>query len=759
MKNVFLHFIVFLLMCYPLTNAQQNEVQRKMMRGQNKFQYHQNLLYNGKKSENNQINHYPSSSSYLTEFAQLPYQAPDVSYYEVAPVALQNGNIMMLWASWDAINSSDDTLFCATSINGGTTWGSKKIISHYKFDSIYFLTALQTNSGRILVCWTDYSLSPFTKIIYSDDNGDSWNDTDPLIFLHPSFYPSISESDDNTLYLGYSWDFGGYNSLVYRTSKDDGLTWSLEKIISDEKVYQNMGSVVPDSGNKLLTIYSRQLNNNWVIVKRSSSDSGTTWSEEKVLFDNTFNNDNSRIVRKDKDTLVVMYLYWNYGNTISDFYYSVSGTDGKTWSEPAPITQYAGYDGYVANPCLYNDNLFVAFSSTRWQPVYDITHVWYGILGTTKDDNPPPSINASVAYKSFFSSDRLETILANVLDESGIENVQVNISVNGGTEYSSQMFDDGHHNDWGKGDGFYGASVGPFSLGDHIEYNFTVRDVDYNIVNVQGFNADVAQYGAPVNPNGGFEETRVGSSGSDIAGWSLYVNNPAQANFMIVDDTVHEGYRSLQISVTNLGINDWDVQAVNEPFVVEPNTNYKYIIWAKADINNIVANFTIGDPSYYLWQQLFAVNLTTEWQEYSFDFSTPSGVNMGRVANHFGSTANSGLLPVNFYIDDLQIVKPDLTVGVKNARIEVPLKFLLKQNYPNPFNPSTVISYQLPIASHISLKVYDLLGREVATLVNEEKPAGIYEAEFNADGLSSGIYFYRIESDNFVQAKKMILMH
>jgi hypothetical protein len=67
----------------------------------------------------------------------------------------------------------------------------------------------------------------------------------------------------------------------------------------------------------------------------------------------------------------------------------------------------------------------------------------------------------------------------------------------------------------------------------------------------------------------------------------------------------------------------------------------------------------------------------------------------------------------------------------------VPKNFSLSQNYPNPFNSSTVISFQLPVISNVTLKVYDILGREVATLVNEEKPAGSYEIQFTANGLTS----------------------
>jgi M6 family metalloprotease-like protein len=87
-----------------------------------------------------------------------------------------------------------------------------------------------------------------------------------------------------------------------------------------------------------------------------------------------------------------------------------------------------------------------------------------------------------------------------------------------------------------------------------------------------------------------------------------------------------------------------------------------------------------------------------------------------------------------------------------------PLDFNLYQNYPNPFNPSTKISWQSPISSWQVLKVYDVLGNEVATLVNEFKPAGYYQVEFNATGLPSGVYLYKLQAGNFVETKKLMLL-
>jgi hypothetical protein len=102
----------------------------------------------------------------------------------------------------------------------------------------------------------------------------------------------------------------------------------------------------------------------------------------------------------------------------------------------------------------------------------------------------------------------------------------------------------------------------------------------------------------------------------------------------------------------------------------------------------------------------------------------------------------------------------NLLTGIENNEDSYLLNrgFYLSQNYPNPFNTNTGIVYQLPTAcSKVTLKVYDLMGNEVATLVNENKPAGNYKVKFNASLLSPGIYFYKLQTGNFSLTKKMIL--
>ena len=83
---------------------------------------------------------------------------------------------------------------------------------------------------------------------------------------------------------------------------------------------------------------------------------------------------------------------------------------------------------------------------------------------------------------------------------------------------------------------------------------------------------------------------------------------------------------------------------------------------------------------------------------------------------------------------------------------------MLEQNFPNPFNPSTTIHYQIPNAGHVMLKVYDMLGREVATLVNQEQEQGRYSAAFDASRLASGVYITRLTAGDYTKTLKMVLM-
>jgi len=108
------------------------------------------------------------------------------------------------------------------------------------------------------------------------------------------------------------------------------------------------------------------------------------------------------------------------------------------------------------------------------------------------------------------------------------------------------------------------------------------------------------------------------------------------------------------------------------------------------------------------------------------------------------------------YVDNLYFYNS--TTDIKEIIGAMPSDYALEQNYPNPFNPSTLINYSIPQNSFVTLKVYDVIGNEVAVLVNQTQSAGKYEVRFDASNLSNGVYMYSIKTDNFTSTKKMILM-
>ncbi len=93
---------------------------------------------------------------------------------------------------------------------------------------------------------------------------------------------------------------------------------------------------------------------------------------------------------------------------------------------------------------------------------------------------------------------------------------------------------------------------------------------------------------------------------------------------------------------------------------------------------------------------------------------------------------------------------------IKNTKL--PKEYSLDQNYPNPFNPSTKINFQIPVGGMVILKIYDVIGNQVATLIHEVKPAGNYSINFDANALSNGVYLYQLTAGDFIQTKKMVVL-
>ncbi len=166
------------------------------------------------------------------------------------------------------------------------------------------------------------------------------------------------------------------------------------------------------------------------------------------------------------------------------------------------------------------------------------------------------------------------------------------------------------------------------------------------------------------------------------------------------------------------------------------------------------------------WVQSGTQILSKDWGKYLIDLSGSGwlkqynifaiGVVMGPSAQRM--TSKMGLYMISF-LDSLKNLTWNYNLITDVPReTSLPLEFKLEQNYPNPFNPATTIQFSIPKTESVTLKVYDLLGREVATLVNEEKSPGDYEIRFDGSNLASGMYIYQLQAGNMVISKKMMLI-
>lgn len=205
---------------------------------------------------------------------------------------------------------------------------------------------------------------------------------------------------------------------------------------------------------------------------------------------------------------------------------------------------------------------------------------------------------------------------------------------------------------------------------------------------------------------------------------------------------------------------------------IDVKNNYAYITCENGmkiiDVSNPQAPFEVGH-----WQGGIGAGVIRVSNQYAYlgaeenqlhiiDISDP--VNPTEIGYYFTNGSIADIAIKNSYVfvadgfDGLYILRTDIISGVEKIIFGKPEHFELGQNYPNPFNPTTTINFQITGFSFVTLKVYDVLGNEIETLINEEKPSGTYEIIWYAGRLPSGVYFYQLKTGDFIETKKMVLM-
>ncbi len=260
------------------------------------------------------------------------------------------------------------------------------------------------------------------------------------------------------------------------------------------------------------------------------------------------------------------------------------------------------------------------------------------------------------------------------------------------------------------------------------------RNDNGNPINWTKFNIDLNFSGAhrvdtaDIDGDGKLDVVGAGYGGNIIGWWKNNIGNTVPWIKQIIEYNFNKACIAYASDMDRDG--DQDILGTSQEKGI-------VALWLNNGGDPVQWTKVIVDSNFYRVWPLYASDMDGDGDKDIVAGSSHQGNNQMRWYENLGDTATS-------------VKSDDETYNLKG--------FNLQQNYPNPFNPSTNISWQSPISSWQTLKVYDVLGNEISTLVNEEKPAGNYHVDFNASTLSSGIYFYIVTSGNRTMIKKMIFM-
>ncbi len=265
--------------------------------------------------------------------------------------------------------------------------------------------------------------------------------------------------------------------------------------------------------------------------------------------------------------------------------------------------------------------------------------------------------------------------------------------------------------------------------------------------------------------------------------WQIKHNEPYGRVFITNSDVIYFGHRhSLEVSFDN---GEYWTDILQTNYINKIYVDKKHNIFVASDdgllrsSNNGITWDTVSTQFVTPYVRAITGNSTNQLYctvrtkvaplQFAYYASYDDGMNWVDITEDMPSEGTSLAIDSEGYLyagtSGNSVFKSGSTTVDVEGEITIPSSYILYQNYPNPFNPVTTIKYQIPKLSFVTLKVYDVLGNEIVALVNEEKPAGSYEVEFNGANLTSGVYFYRIQAvpsgrqaGSFVETKKMILL-
>ncbi len=660
-------------------------------------------------------------------------------------------------------------------INGGINWlvvGDPTPIHNVKY------IAINPINPNILLIWSYYGVELSLKMLRSTDAGTSWTE----VLNGSGSRGSIIFNYQNplTVYANATSDY------VYK-STDGGINWVPISSFTPARTLV-MDANIPDilyatrsanlykttDGGQSWDLVNSQLPVFFYVLKVSISSSDILFAGDRDYYGGFYKSNNGGIswtqsnsgfgsiksitkIGVDRENENILYA----GGFASGLYLSTD--KGDQWS----LISDTIYDNYVsAITTMPNNKLFCSFGGSIFL-TSDQGASWNSLNGDLK--------NVDVFNVVVHPTD------PNILYASSFAGIYR--SSNGGRDW--QQINNG--------------------ILDTDAFALTIDPINPNILYAGSFGGLIYK-----TTNGGdvWEESSNGLPGlgqSTIGKLTVHQDNPSWiwsgnynafhsldggdnwSELFVLGERIHEMVyapdngnimyalsHSKLYRTTDQGFN-WDVQNISQSLnelVVDPNDSN--VLYA----NNFgeISKSTDGGLTWNILEPLWAREITVNPQHSNFVYAATFGNGVRRSTDGGTSWHNyNNSLPIlscfsvksatgqphKLFVATFggSIYQVDETVtSVKNSTYTEVSKFQLSQNHPNPFNPTTTIKYQIPELSFVTLKVYDVLGNEIATLVNEEKPIGSYEVEFNATSLPSGIYFYKLQAGDFVEIKKMVLM-
>ncbi|MFA6470158.1 MAG: Ig-like domain-containing protein [Bacteroidota bacterium] len=253
-----------------------------------------------------------------------------------------------------------------------------------------------------------------------------------------------------------------------------------------------------------------------------------------------------------------------------------------------------------------------------------------------------------------------------------------------------------------------------------------------------------------------------------ISGWEVDTLGRSRSWEFVYSINENTAGKAIRIGTMDRRVEDIDFNYFQWIRMLKPITGYDAAATSTAVIASVEAAGGKEIRTAWIpeWQE-FRIELSMSSQQYGWFGGHPE-IDTNKIYwaaayayNHQFDQDHSEWVGGRMFLCDLNsaavLLTQDIIMDVKDDMIQ-PVSYMLSQNFPNPFNPATKITFAVPVSNSTTLKIFDMLGREVAVLLNEKKDAGTYTVTFTASNLPSGVYFYQLRSGNFVETKKMILM-